>query len=45
VLVKLRVIVAELRQHLLRGVEADHASAAPEVAIEIETLGLWSRSR
>jgi hypothetical protein len=45
VLVKLRVIVAELRQHLLRGVEAAHASAAPEVAIEIETLGLWSRSR
>jgi len=34
-----RAFVAELRQHVLGAVEADHASAAPEVTIEIETLG------
>ena len=34
-----RAFVAGLRQHVLRAVEADRASAAPEVAIEIEALG------
>jgi hypothetical protein len=34
-----RAFVAELRQHVMRAVEADHASAAPEVMIEIEALG------
>jgi hypothetical protein len=34
-----RTFVAELRQHVVSAVEADHASAAPEVAIEIEALG------
>jgi len=35
-----RSFVAELRQRVLRAVEADRASATPEVAIDIETLGL-----
>jgi len=34
-----RAFVAELRQHVVSAVEADHASTAPEVAIEIEALG------
>jgi hypothetical protein len=34
-----RAFVAELRQHVLSAVEADRASAAPEVPIEIEALG------
>lgn len=34
-----RAFVAELRQHVLRAVEADRASTAPEIAIDIETLG------
>jgi hypothetical protein len=34
-----RAFVAELRQHVLGAVEADHASRAPEVTIEIEALG------
>ena len=34
-----RAFVAGLRQHVLRAVEADRASAAPDVAIEIEALG------
>jgi hypothetical protein len=34
-----RAFVAELRQHVLRTVEADRASAAPEISIDIETLG------
>ncbi len=34
-----RAFVAELRQHVLGAVEADRASAAPEVSIEIEALG------
>ena len=33
-----RTFVAELRQHVLRAVEADRASAAPEISIDIETL-------
>jgi hypothetical protein len=34
-----RAFIAELRQHVLSAVEADRASAAPEVSIEIEALG------
>lgn len=34
-----RAFVAKLRQHVLRAVEADAASAEPEVSIEIESLG------
>ena len=34
-----RAFVAELRQHVLSAVEADRASAAPDVSIEIEALG------
>ena len=34
-----RTFVAELRQHVLRAVEADRPSAAPEISIDIETLG------
>jgi len=34
-----RTFVAELRQHVLRAVEADRASAAPEISIDIEALG------
>ncbi|HUD98731.1 MAG TPA: hypothetical protein VMR62_04105 [Bryobacteraceae bacterium] len=34
-----RAFVAELRQHVLRAVEADRATAAPEVTIDIEALG------
>jgi hypothetical protein len=34
-----RAFVAELRQHVLGTVEADRASAAPEVSIGIEALG------
>jgi len=34
-----RAFVAELRQHVLRTVEADRASAPPEVSIDIEALG------
>jgi hypothetical protein len=34
-----RAFVADLRQHVLAAVEADCASAAPEVSIEIEVLG------
>jgi len=34
-----RAFVAELRQHVLRAVEADCASAAPEMAIDIDALG------
>jgi hypothetical protein len=34
-----RAFVAELRQHVLSAVEADRASAAPEVTIDIEALG------
>jgi hypothetical protein len=33
-----RAFVAELRQHVLGAVEADSASAAPEVSIDIEAL-------
>ncbi len=34
-----RAFVCELRQRVLRAVEADRASAAPEVPIDLETLG------
>jgi hypothetical protein len=34
-----RAFVAELRQHVLRAVEADRASATPEISIDIEALG------
>jgi hypothetical protein len=34
-----RAFVAELRQHVLRAAEADRASAAPEVSVDIEALG------
>lgn len=34
-----RAFAAELRQHVLQAVEADRASAAPEVTIDIESLG------
>jgi hypothetical protein len=34
-----RAFVAELRQHVVSAVETDRASAAPEVTIELETLG------
>jgi hypothetical protein len=33
-----RAFVAELRQHVLRAVEADRASAAPEIPLDIEAL-------
>ncbi|HZT30702.1 MAG TPA: zf-HC2 domain-containing protein [Bryobacteraceae bacterium] len=33
-----RAFVAELRQHLLAAVEADRASAAPEIELDLETL-------
>lgn len=33
-----RAFVAELRQHLLRAVEADRASTAPEVPIDLDAL-------
>lgn len=35
-----RTFVAELRQHVLRAVEAGRETAAPEIAIDLETLGL-----
>lgn len=34
-----RAFVASLRQHLLNAVEADHASAPPDVSIDIDALG------
>jgi hypothetical protein len=34
-----RAFVAELRQHVLRAAETDRASAAPEVEIDLETVG------
>jgi len=35
-----RAFVSELRQRVLRAVEADRASVAPEVPIDVETLGV-----
>jgi hypothetical protein len=35
-----RTFVAELRQHVLREVEAGRAVAAPEISIDLETLGV-----
>lgn len=34
-----RLFVAELRQHVRRAVETDRASPAPEMALDVETLG------